>query len=406
MKMKEVLLQTRLTDRAVRLYIENGLLTPNNEKSYSGRNSYDFTEEDVAILQQIALLRKAEFSLEQIKILQQGGEGARTVFLQYLQDKQASVIQGQKILSALEPLADREQVTIDQICNEIEKGLCSKPVPKEDLKPGKGELFEKWIMRIICIPLLYFFSMVFIGVMLDYSERFPRAQIYWNPINHIGMFCLLFPITVWIFILVRYRKPILNPKKRNKRLGWSVVLLILSIYIAVNPAGLGAINFMPPVYSQTHNPEDYMVIGTYVQDFGDSIRRLFPATIPNSAIAEDAHGWYPPDKFPETTKYYYYFQDMFDPSFDLCAEWVLPTDEYEAEKERVAYYFPEGAAEEVRWGDWTCLNFGEDPMARASELGYYYYLIFAYNDRTQTVRYIAAYAMDQYTPPHFVSLPW
>ncbi len=74
MKMKEVLLQTGLTDRAVRLYIENGLLTPNNEKSYSGRNSYDFTEEDVAVLQQIALLRKAEFSPEQIKLLQQGGE--------------------------------------------------------------------------------------------------------------------------------------------------------------------------------------------------------------------------------------------------------------------------------------------------------------------------------------------
>ena len=103
MKIKEVIEQTGLTDRAIRLYISNGLIAPATQHSYTGRNSYDFTEEDVAILQQIALLRKAEFSLEQIKILQQGGEGARTVFLQYLQDKQASVIQGQKILSALGP---------------------------------------------------------------------------------------------------------------------------------------------------------------------------------------------------------------------------------------------------------------------------------------------------------------
>lgn len=80
MKMKEVLLQTGLTDRAVRLYIENGILAPKNEKSYTGRNSFEFTREDVAVLQRIALLRKADFSIEQIKLLQKGGDEARAVF--------------------------------------------------------------------------------------------------------------------------------------------------------------------------------------------------------------------------------------------------------------------------------------------------------------------------------------
>ena len=47
MKIKEVISQTGLTDRAIRLYIENGLVTPENEKSYNGRNNYKFTQTDI-----------------------------------------------------------------------------------------------------------------------------------------------------------------------------------------------------------------------------------------------------------------------------------------------------------------------------------------------------------------------
>ena len=47
MKIGEVLEKTGLTDRAVRLYIEHGLISPTIEKGYSGRKSYVFSEEDV-----------------------------------------------------------------------------------------------------------------------------------------------------------------------------------------------------------------------------------------------------------------------------------------------------------------------------------------------------------------------
>ena len=42
MKMKEVTEKTGLTDRAVRLYIDEGLALPNIEESYSGRKNIDF----------------------------------------------------------------------------------------------------------------------------------------------------------------------------------------------------------------------------------------------------------------------------------------------------------------------------------------------------------------------------
>ena len=63
MKIKEVIKKTELTDKAIRLYIDNGLVAPSIDESYSGRKSIDFSDDDVERLSNIALLRKAGFSI-------------------------------------------------------------------------------------------------------------------------------------------------------------------------------------------------------------------------------------------------------------------------------------------------------------------------------------------------------
>ena len=63
MKIKHVMEKTGLTDRAIRLYIENELVKPEYDESYNGRKSIDFSENDVEQLKNIALLRKADFSI-------------------------------------------------------------------------------------------------------------------------------------------------------------------------------------------------------------------------------------------------------------------------------------------------------------------------------------------------------
>ena len=50
MKIGAVCEQTGLTDRTVRYYTEEGLLNPGYTKNYLGRKTFDFTEEDVAML--------------------------------------------------------------------------------------------------------------------------------------------------------------------------------------------------------------------------------------------------------------------------------------------------------------------------------------------------------------------
>ena len=65
MKIKEVCARTGLTERAVRLYIEKGLLSP--QKTWRREREYlDFSEDDLRRLEQIGLLRRYFFSLDEI----------------------------------------------------------------------------------------------------------------------------------------------------------------------------------------------------------------------------------------------------------------------------------------------------------------------------------------------------
>ena len=69
MKMKEICEKTGLTERAVRLYCERGLLSPDtytqNEREY-----LVFSERDEKALHCIATLRAADFSLDEIRTMQ------------------------------------------------------------------------------------------------------------------------------------------------------------------------------------------------------------------------------------------------------------------------------------------------------------------------------------------------
>ena len=409
MKIKEVIAATGLTDRAIRLYIENGLVTPENQKSYTGRNHYNFTQEDIACLEQIAMLRKADFSLEQIKTLQQGGEAARLVLLEYLSAKQESVIMGQRIIDALKDDSAQDSVTMESVCAKIKESIENTPLPEADKKGTKGERVEKWLMRSVAIIILAVWGLFGLGVWLTYREDFVFPRYYDSLVNYIGMAYLLIPIAVSIIVLVLYRKYALLPEKRKKRRWIAGTALAIALLVCIQPIGMASIVLMPPVYSETDDPEDYLTIGTYAKMHGDDIYKLFPANIPRSAVAEDSR-WYPPDQFLDATKYYYYFEEVIDPSFHIYAEWILPEEEFREELNRIRNYYPEGAKQQVQWGEWTCLSFTDDSLDfdEAKDLIYYYYLIFAYNEKTGGVRYIASYAMDsgREEDPYFLMLPW
>ena len=409
MKIKEVIAATGLTDRAIRLYIENDLVTPENQKTYTGRNNYSFTQEDIDCLEQIAMLRKADFSLEQIRTLKLGGESAREVLVEYLSVKQESVVMGQRIIDALKDYSAQDSVTMESVCAKIKESIENTPLPEVDRKETKGERVEKWLMRIPAIILLAVWGLLGIGVWLTYREDFVFPRYYTNPVNYIGTAYILIPIFAAIIVLLLYRKYALLPEKRKKRRWIAGVALTIALLVCIQPMGMASIMLMPPVYSETDDPENYLSLGRYARAYGDDIYKLFPANIPRNAIAEGS-SWYPPDKFLKTTKYYYYYQEVIDPSFQIYAEWILPEEEFTEELNRIHNYYPEGAKQQVQCGDWVCLNFTDDSLDfdEAKDLIYYYYLIFAYNEKTGGVRYIASYSMDcgREEDPYFLELEW
>ena len=67
MKIKVVCEKTNLTDRTIRYYIEEGLISPSFTENYLGRKTFDFTEENVSELNDIAILRSFDFSIEEIR---------------------------------------------------------------------------------------------------------------------------------------------------------------------------------------------------------------------------------------------------------------------------------------------------------------------------------------------------
>lgn len=66
MKMKDVCKATGLSERAVRFYVQEQLVIPQSQRR-SGRTWLDFSEEDVKRLRAIAVLRKAGFTIEEIR---------------------------------------------------------------------------------------------------------------------------------------------------------------------------------------------------------------------------------------------------------------------------------------------------------------------------------------------------
>ena len=66
MKMKEICEATGLTERAVRFYVQEQLLTPHAQRR-GGRTWLDFSAADVERLQAIAVLRRAGFTIEEIR---------------------------------------------------------------------------------------------------------------------------------------------------------------------------------------------------------------------------------------------------------------------------------------------------------------------------------------------------
>lgn len=411
MKMKEVLERTGLTDRAVRLYIANELVSPECTRGYTGRNNYDFSEGDIEALQKIALLRKADFSIEQIRALQSGGEEAKAALCEYLEEKREEYHRDGLILEALNGLPGEEAPDLDELCRRLTEGFREKKVPQADLKITWKERLENIFFLVVSGTGALFFFMVNWGIRIYLEERFPYPKLssYTGVLRTWSAHVIVFlPIVLLLWIFVLYCRRSLGTQQRKRRMTTAIVLLISTLVLVLGPGTMAiyVVSFAPVVHSETDNPDHYLVPGPDLQDAEDYLHLIFPNQIPEAAYNERADSA-SEARYPETTRYYYRYADFIDTDFDIFAQWVLPEEAFYEEIQRIQDNLSEEEVFERQWGDWVCLSLTEADFEEVTR--YYRHYFFAYNPKTHMVRYVYSYCQDgggELASPYFLTMEW
>lgn len=366
MKIKEVCEKTALTSRTVRLYIEEELISPEYTQNYLGRKSFKFCEDDVENLLDIAALRKAGFSISQIKEIQTTKENSSVIILDIVNKKRNQIEENKIIIEALESLDYDKSYTVKEIAEvlRISADRVEFVQEKEDILG----LVLKWakiaLSTYICIyPVAKGIEMLFYAV--DHYASLLTCEDIISAI--MAWVCMLLPSLIFVIsILVKKVRKIKNFTVTHNAI---VLSLLLVFYITIYPFFTIATGFSINYIAETKSISDYMMM-THDQE-NQSFPYIFPEKVPDSAFEQGD------DKKPE-----YYYTNYFEWSgetYEMFAEWYLPENEFKAELERVNSF----DNEEYTYGDFTVkvFEFSEGRQEKNC-------LAFAYNDEVNNVRYI------------------
>lgn len=404
MKMKEVLAQTGLTDRAVRLYIDNGLIAPDIEENYSGRKNIEFSQTDIDRLKNIALLRKIGFSIPDIKEISQGGENTKTIIEAFIQQKQENIESDTLILEQIKNISLDSKITMESLCLQLSFAAENKQVPKEDLQLPKAEKRRREDYIAIAIigiiaPLIIMTTLILLRCVGHKNLVFDFETI----MMYIHLFSGWFIIIVLSLVMLLINRPkFVSEKKQRIRKHLSRILFSINTFAVFAAMGGSSLALMLAMHTQeyTTDPNDYMSLGSYYGSVEkEEILKVFPSEIPESQVMYN--GLFK-DKYKPSTVYYYHNMESLDDVSDIFAQWQLPRKEFLEEVKLKQ----SSAVETVKKGNWIiCYYIGNE--AEEVKEGYYNVLAFAYNENSLTVRYMysANIGYSEYSP-YYLSMDW
>ena len=414
MKIKDVITETGLTDRAIRLYIENGLVAPSCSENYAGRKNIDFTEDDVVCLKNIATLRKAGFSISEIKQLRLNSDTCRKTLTEFMEKTAHTIEDNKAVLEKLEAVAVKDPVTMEAICENLNSVTEEKAVPEADTKLTLGEKLEKaFFLTVTVAGILWLVLSLVIQFFIIFSRKMrfivPETDFY------IKWALLAYIIFTTVFLLYKY-KISKKVKFSKKRLITSAVLCAILIPVAFSSY---IYNFMSllgcDIRSETDNLKHYLVIDERVSKFSDEINEFFPSVLPADTknISLFGKSIYTSKKYTGSPEYFYRYQLVYSNDQDLTVylERRLSGDELQEEIKKYTDLKPEGSSlvRTKQKGDWTLLYYCAYKENFDTYYGGYIYKIFAYNNFGR-VRYIFEYNAGSptqlYTEPYHMSLEW
>ena len=310
MKIKQVCEQTGLTDRAIRYYIEEGLVSPTYTENYMGRRAYDFTEADVTSLNHVATLRKFGFTVEEIRRILADPQESIAVVADVRARKEETLRQEGENLDALSRLESERAYTVAELAEKLQEPVKEANVPEEDRwLTWKDKL--KAVLKALPIwlallgPVLLLASVI-ITAVLDF--RFLHMEASWQAIL-LG----LAPTIVMGGLLLL---------GRFVRVDYCVMLAFALLGLAYSMTiGMFFTAFSMEFYSQTEDIAHYRQVDELFS-WSETAEALFP------------------EQSGDDGRYYYYCG--YDGYQSLCAEWTLPPEELDAEVARVTALLSRG----------------------------------------------------------------
>ncbi len=382
MKIKDVITETGLTDRAIRLYIENGLVAPSCSENYAGRKNIDFTQDDVETLKNIATLRKAGFSIAQIKELFSDITKAPDIVSNMIGELSEKVKSGNETVERLKLVLEKEKIDVTTICNALNNFTADKSVPAEDTEPS----LVNRILRI-AFPsfgiLLIVFNIPSVISFLSPEFRDLKTYLYpaYESVSFLYLLIPIIPILLSLHFVFSYKyKKYINKKAKKIKAVTSVVLsVILLIYSVGLNMMIPALHFYGEeafIVSKTTDIDNYMI-------FDDK-------------KAEEALAEFLPESLPEyeSAEYSYFYKDPRishePPATTVYLDLWLNDEDYEEMVNRYKAFKPAdsiGEPNRQKFASWTIVLYREDYEYAPSN----YTPVFAYNDFYKRVRFICYY---------------
>lgn len=220
MRIKEICEKSGLTDRTVRYYIEEKLLDPYYTENYLGRKSFDFSEDDLARLKDIATLRAFGFSVEEIRELLLNRNNFSRIINDVKTRTKDSLDQSTQRLDAL------MDVDATDLCSVSE--LAEKLLAKQDLE-AQGEKIKTNVARSIFSALKFIgvFLVVWLPILLTLTVLAVRIiGIRYFTVNPLYLSLCILAILPSLFAVA-----FLGRIKNKKLIKWHVIPAVCALCI-------------------------------------------------------------------------------------------------------------------------------------------------------------------------------
>ena len=396
MKIKTVSEITGLTSRAIRVYIDEQLIAPKFTENYLGRRAFDFSQEDVAALQNIATLRKYGFSIDEIRNILLDAQNSIAIIENVKERTHTQMEECSERLRVLSRVEDNKAYSVAELCAVLSQVDTNLEIPIEHPRLNAIKIVKSIaVFVIVWLP----FVLVFSGFAHDMTfYAYPK-------INTKNVLLTLLTLVPSVSILIATKiKP--NMKRVVKR-------IILCLCIVAIPFS----SIMPYGIATCSETTDFR----HYRDFdpGCLANRnvvfcdVFPAWPRYFDNVENEDGEF--EAVYLDSKYYYRFFQGFDYTYDIYAEWPLEEDDFFEEVQRVKGIYEKAVLEktygykfvEMQKGDFSCLILynGHEPFQK--ETNSYQYLIFAYDEDAYRVRYIYCDSLENgVDQPYYLELDW